>query len=145
MSNADNRQQYSSYALYIPPGLPVPAKGRSWGGPRPVLEERPGPRWLDRREQNALLRAVERAGKPRDLAVVRLLLNTGLRVQELGALTCKDVTLSERKGLLTARHGKGGSIARCRLTTTPGPRCWSWAIRSTRARKPWSFKASVGR
>ena len=67
MSNADNRPQYSSYALYIPPGLPVPAKGRSWGGPRPVLEERPGPRWLDRREQNALLRAVERAGKPRDL------------------------------------------------------------------------------
>ena len=77
-------------------------------GPRPVPQERPGPRWLDRREQNALLRAVERAGKPRDLAVVRLLLNTGLRVQELCALTWKDVALSDRKGLLTVRHGKGG-------------------------------------
>jgi site-specific recombinase XerD len=54
-----------------------------------------------------LLRAVERVGRSRDLAVVRLLLNTGLRVQELCALTWKDVALSERKGLLTVRHGKG--------------------------------------
>jgi integrase/recombinase XerC len=95
-------------AAGIAPGLPVPAQGRPCGGPRPVPQERPGPRWLDRREQNALLRAVERAGKSRDLAVIRLLLNTGLRVQELCALTWKDVTLSKRKGLLTARHGKGG-------------------------------------
>ena len=55
-----------------------------------------------------MLRAVKRAGKSRDLAVVRLLLNTGLRVQELCALMWKDVTLSERKGLLTVRQGKGG-------------------------------------
>ena len=95
-------------AAGIAPGLPVPAQGRSWSGPRPVPQERPGPRWLDRREQNALLRAVERAGKARDLAVVRLLLNTGLRVQELCDLTWKDVALSERKGLLTVRQGKGG-------------------------------------
>jgi integrase/recombinase XerC len=95
-------------AAGIASGLPVPAQGRSWGGPRPVPQERPGPRWLDRREQNALLRAIERAGRPRDLAVARLLLNTGLRVQELCALTWKDVAVSERKGLLTVRHGKGG-------------------------------------
>ena len=95
-------------AAGISPGLPVPAQGRSWSGPQPVPQERPGPRWLDRREQNALLRAVERAGKSRDLAVVRLLLNTGLRVHELCALMWKDVTLSERKGLLTVRQGKGG-------------------------------------
>lgn len=88
-------------------GLPVPAPGRAWSGPRRVPQEQTGPRWLDRREQNALLRAVERAGRSRDLAVVRLLLNTGLRVQELCALTWKDVALSGRKGLLTVRHGKG--------------------------------------
>lgn len=88
-------------------GLPVPAPGQAWSGPRPVAQEQPGPRWLDRREQNALLRAVERAHRSRDLAIVRLLLNTGLRVQELCALTWKDVALSERKGLLTVRHGKG--------------------------------------
>src|SRR3954451_19377260 len=81
-------------AAGIAPGLPVPAEGRSWGGPRPVPQERPGPRWLDRREQNALLRAIERAGKSRDLAVVQLLVNTGLRVHELCALMWKDVTRS---------------------------------------------------
>ena len=36
-------------AAGIAPGLPVPAQGRSWSGPRPVPQERPGPRWLDRR------------------------------------------------------------------------------------------------
>src|SRR3954451_1167529 len=95
-------------AAGISPGLPVPAQGRSWSGPRSVPQERPGPRWLDRREQNALLRIVERVGKPRDLAVIRLLLNTGLRVQELCDVTWKDVAVSERKGLLTVRQGKGG-------------------------------------
>src|SRR3954451_11255824 len=95
-------------AAGITSGLPVPAQGRSWSGPRPVPQERPGPRWLDRREQNALLRAVERAGKAPVLAIVRLLLNTGLRVQELCVLTWNDVALSERKGLLTVRQGKGG-------------------------------------
>jgi len=92
-------------------GLPVPAPGQAWSGPRPVAHEQPGPRWLDRREQNALLRAVERSGRLRDLAVVRLLLNTGLRVQELCALTWKDVALSERKGLLTVRHGSVEGLA----------------------------------
>jgi site-specific recombinase XerD len=70
-------------------------------------EQRPGPRWLDRREQSALLRRVERGGQARDIAIVKLLLNTGLRVQELCALTWKDVTVSERKGTLTVRRGKG--------------------------------------
>jgi integrase/recombinase XerC len=88
-------------------GLPVPAQGQAWSGPRPVPHEQPGPRWLDRREQNALLRAVERSGRLRDLAVVRFLLNTGLQVQELCALTWQDVALTERKGRLTVRHGKG--------------------------------------
>jgi site-specific recombinase XerD len=37
----------------------------------------------------------------------RLLLNTGLRVQELCNLTWKDVLITERKGTLTVRRGKG--------------------------------------
>jgi integrase/recombinase XerC len=76
--------------------------------PKPETHQRQGPRWLDRREQNALLRAVERDHNARDIAIVKLLLNTGLRVQELCALTWQDVRLSERKGTLTVRKGKGG-------------------------------------
>ena len=76
--------------------------------PKFESQERSGPRWLDRREQNTLLRAVERGGIPRDIAIVKLLLNTGLRVEELCALTWKDVALTERSGRLTVRRGKGG-------------------------------------
>jgi site-specific recombinase XerD len=75
--------------------------------PRAPDQIRPGPRWLDRREQLALLRAVERGGNPRDLAVVQLLLHTGLRVAELCQLTWQDVELGPRSGLLVVRQGKG--------------------------------------
>jgi site-specific recombinase XerD len=76
--------------------------------PKAVLQERRGPRWLDRREQQALRRAVERAGQVRDLALVTLLLNTGLRLQELCSLTWRDVLVTTRKGLVTVTRGKGG-------------------------------------
>ncbi len=76
--------------------------------PKRLALSRRGPRWLDRREQHALIRAMERGGKRRDLALVQLLLNTGLRVRELCSLTWEDVALSERKGTLVVRQGKGG-------------------------------------
>ena len=76
--------------------------------PKAVLQARQGPRWLDRREQQALRRAVERGGQVRDIAIVTLLLNTGLRLQELCALTWRDVQVTARKGLVAVTHGKGG-------------------------------------
>ena len=78
------------------------------------------PKWLDRREKAALLRAMEkdlafaRRHYPRlwllrlrDAAILVLLLNTGLRVSELCALQLADVELGERKGRLIVRAGKG--------------------------------------
>lgn len=75
--------------------------------PKPVREQRRGPRWLDRREQHRLIRAVERAGKPRDIAAILLTLNTGLRVAELCALVWRDIHMTDRHGTLTVRNGKG--------------------------------------
>jgi integrase/recombinase XerC len=66
------------------------------------------PRALDKKELYALIRAVERHGDKRDLAIIQVLRHTGLRVGELAALCLSDVTLSERKGTLTVRTGKGG-------------------------------------
>ncbi len=85
---------------------------------RSVPRQKMAPRWLDRTEQNALLRRAQRemnnaptAAKQlqaqRDLAILLLLLNTGLRVNELCSLTADDVAISERKGVLTVRLGKG--------------------------------------
>jgi site-specific recombinase XerD len=75
--------------------------------PRPVRETKHAPRWLTRIEQHRLLRAVERGRIVRDVAVVKVLLNTGLRVSELCALQWRDVTISDRKGELIVRKGKG--------------------------------------
>jgi site-specific recombinase XerD len=66
------------------------------------------PRWLDRREQLALLRAVRKKGHTRDLAIIQTLLGTGLRISELAALKVSNLEISERKGWLYVWEGKGG-------------------------------------
>lgn len=65
------------------------------------------PRWLEHKEQLALMRVVREGGNQRDLAIIQTLLGTGLRISELAALTLSDVTLSDRKGTLRVRLGKG--------------------------------------
>src|SRR5918912_3372218 len=66
---------------------------------------------LEKREVDHLIRAAERtttASGKRDLAILQTLRHTGIRVGELTALTLEDLELSERKGSLTVRSGKGG-------------------------------------
>jgi integrase/recombinase XerC len=75
--------------------------------PKQVKEQRPGIRWLSRVEQHGLLRRVERYGSSRDLGAIKVLLNTGLRVSELADLLWSDVEVSDRKGSLVVRSGKG--------------------------------------
>lgn len=80
------------------------------------------PRWLERRQQAALLREAERAVNAattahrramaaRNRAVILLLLNTGLRVGELRSIT--DVVIGKRSGSMTVRgkRGKMRSVA----------------------------------
>ena len=80
------------------------------------------PRWLDRRQARDLIKAairriqlarlnghdVQAAEAIRDMAILNLLLNAGPRVSELCALRLKDVTITERRGKLLIRSGKGG-------------------------------------
>lgn len=78
------------------------------------------PKWLDKSQRAALVRAIDndlrisRQRYPRlwvmrlrDAAMVITLLNTGLRVGELCSLRTSDVHLSERKGTIIVRAGKG--------------------------------------
>jgi site-specific recombinase XerD len=64
------------------------------------------PRALSGEEQRALLRATEDS-KPRDRAIVVLLLYTALRLTELVTLDVGDARMSARKGMLVVRSGKG--------------------------------------
>src|SRR4051794_7918657 len=62
---------------------------------------------LHKKDVDRLIREVEQGGNKRDLAVLQVLRHTGIRVSELTALRTSDVTLSERKGQLVVRSGKG--------------------------------------
>ena len=78
-------------------------------GPANVKREplpQAAPRALPEDDQRALLRAAE-GSRPRDRAIVTLLLYTALRLHELVALDVEDVSMSARKGLVVIRSGKG--------------------------------------
>jgi integrase/recombinase XerC len=78
---------------------------------------RPTP-WLPRSEQQHLLRTVHAQGPVRDIALVQLVLHTGLRAGELCALTWQDVVLSATRGTLHVQGSpslrRGGRITRAR-------------------------------
>ena len=76
-------------------------------GVRNVVEEPLGPRALDRKEQLALLRAVRRTGKIRDLAIITTLLHTGIRVSELCNLRVSDISISDNSNMLIVARRQG--------------------------------------
>ncbi|MBC7341981.1 MAG: phage integrase N-terminal SAM-like domain-containing protein [Clostridia bacterium] len=74
------------------------ASGHPTEGVKKLKEVRLSPRSLGRKEQMALMRAAQAAGRARDVAVMTLLLHTGLRVSEVCGLNLEDVHLGERSG-----------------------------------------------
>lgn len=68
------------------------------------------PKWLDGKQQNELDRKVRKFGNVRELAIVKLMLHAGLRVQELCDLRRNDIVISDRKGVVTVRDGKHGKF-----------------------------------
>ncbi|MDQ5853176.1 MAG: tyrosine-type recombinase/integrase [Chloroflexota bacterium] len=65
------------------------------------------PKSLPKRDLDRLLRAAEQDGNKRNLAILLTLRHTGLRVGELCNLRLSDLAISERKGSLVVRSGKG--------------------------------------
>jgi integrase len=78
----------------------------------------PDPRWLEPTEERALVAAVETANSARDVAILYLGLHGGLRVSEMQALDWEDVSISERKGELVVRKGKGAKERAVKLSKT---------------------------
>lgn len=65
-----------------------------------VPKEATPPRHLSDEEEDALVATVNAVGTLRDQTMITLLLHTGLRAQELGTLTRRQVYLSKRNGTL---------------------------------------------
>ena len=74
------------------------------------------PKALSAIELNRLTRAAEKEAQQgswlaiRNLAIIQVLRYTGLRVSELCGLTRDDIHMSERKGHVIVRAGKGGKF-----------------------------------
>ncbi len=84
---------------------------------KPVDQAPQAPRHLSDKEESDLVAAADQAGKPRDIALIVLMLHTGLRVGEVCALTWEDVTLQARSGLLKV-WGKGQKYREVPLNAT---------------------------
>ncbi len=89
-------------------------------GVKAVKEVALAPKWLDKKQRAALLRAVDKEVEDalrryprlrlmylRDAAIVKLILYAGLRVGEIIQLRLSDIILDERKGSVIVREGKG--------------------------------------
>lgn len=63
-------------------------------------KEATAPRHLEDDEEDALVAAVNTHGTLRDRTIITLLLHTGLRAEELCTLTCKQVHVGKRNGML---------------------------------------------
>lgn len=85
--------------LEVNPARRIKLVGRQQASTREGLEDE---------EANALLRQAQagRAGL-RNSAIVQLLLQTGLRLDECSQLTLADIEFGERSGRVTVRQGKG--------------------------------------
>jgi integrase len=93
--------------------------GVRFEAPKPQRKQgKPDPRWLSRAEERALAAAVEAANSARDVAILYLGLHGGLRVAEMQALEWPDITISERKGELRVRKGKGRKERTVKLSKT---------------------------
>jgi site-specific recombinase XerD len=102
------------------------------------------PRSLSEDEQRALVRAAEDS-KPRDRAIVVLLLYTALRLSELVALDVADARLSARKGLLVVRAGKGDFYREVPLNKPVRDALEAWLKERVDASDPALFVGPQGR
>ncbi|MEG6617466.1 tyrosine-type recombinase/integrase [Peptococcaceae bacterium 1198_IL3148] len=72
------------------------------------------PRSLTKKQQDEFLKVVERGSNIRDIAIITLFINTGLRNSELCSLQIRDIDVSARSGWLTVQ-GKGNKFRKIPL------------------------------
>lgn len=79
-----------------------PAKGI-----KPLSSQSLQPKSLTPQQIRKFLKEVELQKRPRDMAICELFLGGGLRLTELTSLRIADIQITERKGSVIIRNGKG--------------------------------------
>jgi integrase/recombinase XerC len=101
-----------------------------------ITEQAHAPKWLDKRNQDKLIRSAERALSAsqtelekaravRDYAIILVMLNTGLRVSELVGLVDHDITIKDRSGDIRV-IGKGRKARTIPLNKTARDALTDW-------------------
>ena len=78
--------------------------------PKLRSEQKLAPRWLTKNQVHTLLKKAEKRDHTtslRNMVMIKLLINTGLRVSELVSLTWDEITLKRYDGFLQVLGGKG--------------------------------------
>ncbi len=75
------------------------------------------PKSLSKSDIYKLRREFYKTGNTRDIAIFELLYTTGIRVSELCNIEPSDITISDRKGSLVIRSGKGSKYRTVPLNT----------------------------
>ena len=100
-------------------------------------QKQTAPKWLTEKEQRRLLRAVREYGRKdrlRDMAIIRLGMDAGLRLSEIAALTLDDVTVNGRSGWVQVRYGKGGKAREVPLSVDARKALGAWLAERERHR-----------
>lgn len=108
------------------------AKQNPAAGVKSIAISDPGPRSLDVKSLRRLLREVHVHGSARDIAIVEVLAGTAARVGELVLLAMCDAEISERKGIMHIRNGKGRASRQVPLNVDVRKSLTEWfAVRPT--------------
>lgn len=109
--------------------------------PRAKREQLPdlAPQALSKSEQMRLLTIADHA-RPIDRAIIYLLLYSGIRLSECAALDVEDLLVSERKGKVIVREGKGGLYREIPVNSDARAGIESWL--AERARRESKMKVS---
>jgi len=104
----------------------------------------PGVQALSLPQLRRLLREVHAGGRVRDIAILELLAGTGIRVGELVQSRLDDVEISERRGTIRVRNGKGRSSREIELNVDVRRALSAWMDSRQRPGSDWLFLGERG-
>ncbi|MGX5183788.1 tyrosine-type recombinase/integrase [Streptomyces avermitilis] len=85
------------------------------------MKQDQSPQWIGRYEQAKYFHAIAQNTKDwmriRDMAISRMMVGAGLRVQEVADLRIGDVSIERRREVVTVRGGKGGKFRQLPLNS----------------------------